>query len=317
MDDVTNIYIAFADINFRIYFLNSGNLPPFRGATLRGAIGYWLKKVACHAAGISCDECPIAQDCSYSVLFEGCPPAHREIMRKYSAIPQPMVLIINPKDDCQVLAGDSYTFTIRLFGNAIGFMRYLAFAIMQIGKNGLGRDRLLFDINEISQSNNDNTDEILYAKDSTRIIAAVPREYHLESITGDIDLIKIDFITPTRYRSGGVIVREPEFRSLFRNILRRITIMSYFYGNDHEPEVKSLIALADKVQTSRCDVRWSSFERFSGRQKQKMELDGFTGSACYSGPELATLYPYIKLAECLHVGKSTIFGFGQIKVSVE
>jgi hypothetical protein len=58
-------------------------LPPFLGATLRGALGYILKQTVCQVDHGDCDRCLLKTACAYPIIFEGVPPAERTVMRKY------------------------------------------------------------------------------------------------------------------------------------------------------------------------------------------------------------------------------------------
>jgi hypothetical protein len=46
--------LPYAEVEVQVKFLSSGNLPSFRGVTLRGGFGYQLKKTVCHIRSGKC-----------------------------------------------------------------------------------------------------------------------------------------------------------------------------------------------------------------------------------------------------------------------
>jgi hypothetical protein len=68
-----------SEVVIEVAFTGAGRLPPFRGATVRGGLGYQLKKTVCHVHNNSCSECIMRQRCAYSYVFEGVAPPDRQI----------------------------------------------------------------------------------------------------------------------------------------------------------------------------------------------------------------------------------------------
>ena len=79
----------FVELNFSATIADRAALPPFLGATLRGALGHLLRKTVCQVAHGDCDRCVLQAACPYPAVFEGRPPVDRDFMRKYPRIPQP------------------------------------------------------------------------------------------------------------------------------------------------------------------------------------------------------------------------------------
>ena len=311
--------LAFAEIRFVIRFSGSGTLPRFRGATLRGAIGFALRQAVCHIQNTACPECPVVGVCAYSCLFEGVAPAGREILRKYPNIPQPFVIIVNGDDPTDIQAGQEYSFAIRLFGQNINHVPYLAYALMQAGQKGLGRDRIPFEVVRIVQAGHLGQERTLYDGSSSNIQPAVPDATAAE---GDQDeaiagRLKIAFETPVRFRENGNSCSQADFMPFFKAVLRRVRLMTYFYGIDIS-EHCDMSGLLDKGQgISLFDdcTQHTGFSRYSNRQKRRTPLEGITGSAIYEG-EFGPILPILKLAVLTHVGKATSFGFGRIALEM-
>lgn len=151
-------------------------MPDFRGATLRGALGFALKRAVCHVCNTPCRECPVINSCVYSSLFEGVAPADRQIMRKYDHIPQPFVLVVNKQDSPEISRGQSYEFSLRVFGQSINHVPYATFAFMQAGEKGLGKDQIPFEVERVVQILTDGQERILYNGASSNILPAVPEK---------------------------------------------------------------------------------------------------------------------------------------------
>lgn len=108
-----------------------------------------------------------------------------------------------------------------------------------------------------------------------------------------------------------------EFHVLLRAALRRISGL-YFWATGRLPELdySGLLARAQAVTQVQNSLRWFDYSRYSTTQCTEMKLGGLVGEAVYHG-DLTELYPFIKAGEVLAIGKSTAFGFGRYKVSVE
>lgn len=307
--------IPFADIAIQIVFKGSGRLPPFRGATLRGALGYMLKKTVCHVKGGHCQSCPVMAGCVYSTLFEGVAPPERTMMQNYDTIPQPFVLILPAEESDTVEAEQSWEFALRLFSAAIHQLPYLAYCFMEIGNAGLGRDQIPFEVTAVKQHLSDGSEKILYHQQSNTIGQA-----RTDRLNGDVneyintDRLKIHYLTPVKYRYEGKLYGKPDFAPFMMAAVRRIRIMNHFYGDDLEDQVDfhEVLAAADEIELVEDQTHLTGFNRYSNRQQASMAMSGITGTAVYQG-DFELIWPVLKLAELTFVGKNTSFGFGRIQ----
>lgn len=126
--------------------------------------------------------------------------------------------------------------------------------------------------------------------------------------------ITISLRTPLRLRFDGHITDKIEFHILIRNLLRRISTLSYFHcGEKLELDFKGLIKRADAVKMIKPDTHWFDWKRYSTRQEEWMSLGGVTGTVSYEG-DLVEFMPLLKLGEYVHVGKGTSFGLGKYEI---
>ncbi|MGB9716175.1 MAG: CRISPR system precrRNA processing endoribonuclease RAMP protein Cas6, partial [Thermodesulfovibrionales bacterium] len=106
-----------------------------------------------------------------------------------------------------------------------------------------------------------------------------------------------------------------EFHILIRNLLRRLSLLSYFHcgGEPAELDFKKIIEMAKRVNLKERNLRWYDWERYSTRQDTRMKMGGFVGDIIFEG-YIEPFMPFIKAGEILHVGKGTSFGLGKYEI---
>lgn len=136
------------------------------------------------------------------------------------------------------------------------------------------------------------------------------------SATGDNhhSTITISLRTPLRIRFDGQITQSFEFHVLLRNLLRRVSSLSYFHcGQKLDMDFRGLIEKAATVKQTQSDTRWYDWKRYSTRQEAWMSLGGIVGSVLYEG-DLSDFMTLLRLGEYVHVGKGTSFGLGKYEI---
>jgi len=309
-----DLTLPFAE--FQVYgtFLGQGRLPPFWGPTLRGAFGYHLKKTVCHANKGVCKSCIVRNTCAYSYIFEGLPPENREFMRLYPHIPQPFVLIADMGLDTSIHSGQPLQFGMRLFGKAIELFPYIVYSLLEIGKQGAGKDRIPFCINTITQPLCGRT---LYEDGSTCLGTLEKENPPASNLVPEKNLV-VEFVTPTKIQIDGKEAASIEFETLIKTALRRISILSYFYGTPLDPKfsLNELLEGMEKIEKVSEKTQIYEFSRFSGRQKKQVPLKGIVGKVVFAG-NWACCRAILELAGIFNIGKATSFGFGRIQLSQE
>lgn len=302
------IHITSAYVIFQGRFGSGGILPSFWGPTLRGAFGYQLKKTVCHCRVGDCKACLLNSHCAYGYIFEGLPPEGREFMKLYPTIPQPFVLVLPYRGVSHIQAGQRFEFGVRLFGKAIEFFPYVAYTFLQIGQQGLGKDKLLFEIEQIYQP---LRGVVLYEKTSPNLTKAqpdpLPQPFRLDTNT-----LSVSLLTPTKLLTNGKVARHIEFKDLVRHALRRVAIFSHFYGcsTENDDYKKELMEQADHVQKIADQTEPIEINRFSGRQKRTMTLEGIIGTMRFTG-DFSRYGALFATIENIHLGKAASFGFGR------
>ena len=127
--------------------------------------------------------------------------------------------------------------------------------------------------------------------------------------------LHLNFITPTRLKFDGNLSPKPDFHILIRNLLRRISLLSYFHcGQDLDLDFKGLIENSKSIKVKEENLSWVDWERYSNRQETKMKMGGFVGSITFEGDFMPFL-SFLLLGEYIHVGKGTSFGLGKYEIA--
>ncbi|GAB6933858.1 CRISPR system precrRNA processing endoribonuclease RAMP protein Cas6 [Calditerricola satsumensis] len=301
-------------------------LPPYKGSTLRGAFGHAFRRIACaYPESFACRPCPLFSSCAYAYIFETAPPDVGTWMGTYQNVPRPYV--IEPPDDVRTAydPGDALELDIVLFGRGVAYVPHVAFALVEMGRRGLGARRGRFHLEAIASVRADGTLGPLVFNGETQQLATA----HVVTVTG-ADLaepasaghpqrLRLSFVTPTRLQRDGHLVDKPEMSLLVRALLRRVSALLVFHQGEEPPtNVRSLLDRVDRtVRLVAQEIHWLDWERYSNRHRERMKLGGIVGWAEYAGEGIADVVPWLRLAEWVHLGKNAVFGLGKIAVSVE
>lgn len=124
----------------------------------------------------------------------------------------------------------------------------------------------------------------------------------------------ISLKTPLRIRFDGQITDKLEFHVLLRNLLRRISSLSYFHcGKRLGMDFRGLIEKFRAIRQTASDIHWYDWKRYSTRQEEWMSLGGVIGSVLYEG-DMSDFMVLLRLGEYVHVGKGTSFGLGKYDI---
>lgn len=291
--------------------------------TVRGALGYQLKQLACAqkrggSLNTICKGCDFEEKCGYALCYETSQRHMPEWFKELgSDVPNLMIIEAGFEGNKTFDAGESFQFLIRLFGQAINSVGYLILAAQRAGSGGLTKDRVVCDMQKII----DPTTEALVwncEKDSLKI--PEPSRLELthpnlqEQETGEI---KLSFVTPVAFkdRETGRISEKPDFGRLIGSLVRRYTVFEASEGRRVDWKFKEITALARNVKLSDLQVKPAYWERFSTKQNKRIPISGVVGEATYEGP----VKPFVELlnaASLIRCGRSVAFGQGNVKIQV-
>ncbi len=137
---------------------------------LRGALGLTLRKLVCPQEWLdhNCPDCVLYRNCAYGQVFVPTPPPESVQLRLQQDLPRPFVIEppgLHPDDH---VTEDGLTFRLMLFGSAIDQLPYFISTLDRLGHDGMGKDRVPFQIERISTCH-PGGDEILYSEGSDTV----------------------------------------------------------------------------------------------------------------------------------------------------
>lgn len=298
---------------YRFYFATDSavRLPHFAGSAWRGAFGHSLKRTVCVVRNTPCNQCMLKNACAYSTVFETPPPANSEKMRKYTATPHPFVLQF-PKTASA--SGSIYTLDVILFGHGQRHFPYIVHALQTAGLDGIGGHQQIFSLQKIDDINLQGLKDTIYQNGELKPQqpAGLPTPPTLPS------QIEITFHTPLRIKqdSKNLATREFNFGAFFGNLLRRISMISYFHTDTPlETDFAALTAKARTVQFASQQLKWYDWTRYSSRQQTEMNMGGLIGNVQLDMQGLEDFWPYLWLGQWTHAGKGTSMGMGAYTIN--
>lgn len=181
-------------------------LPPYKGAVFRGAFGNAFRRLACIAPKADCPACDLRRKCLYVAIFEPpAPPGYRDAA-KFSQAPRPYVL--NPPliTRQSFRPGETLEFDLVLIGPAIEALPYFIHIFMEMGRQGLGRERGKYELLRVDLLQNDAAHPVYEA--STRTLRAFRPEAGPASLPEDdrAASLTLQFLTPLRLKEKGDLV---------------------------------------------------------------------------------------------------------------
>ncbi len=300
------------------FFLEAGDvliLPSYKGATLRGGFGNAFKRVVCALKKTDCADCMLKEKCVYSYVFETPPPSDTKVMTKYTNAPHPFIIEPPPERKRGYKPGDVIEFGLTLIGRATDYLPYFIYTFDELGKIGIGKGRGNYELQDVSCEG-----KTIYNSNSKTLKSFKPSILNIEpeilnSVSQNSKLLTLNFHTPTRIIYNGNLTLDLEFHILIRQLLRRVSLLSYFHcGTDiSDWDFKGMIEKAKEVNVKERNLKWHDWERYSARQDTRMKMGGFVGEITFEG-DIEPYMPFIKAGEILHVGKGTSFGLGKYEI---
>ena len=225
--------------------------------------------------------------------------------------------------------GDELVFDLLLVGRAIEYMPYVVYAVREMAKRGLGANRVPFDLSQVAVVDEHGFAQTIYAGGDHRITVSSQAtktlteliQTRLEQLRATnilfLDELRLNFRTMTRIRVDGDLQQALTFELLIRSLLRRISLLAAVHGSGRlDVNYRALIDQASGVRTRASGLHWREWERYSNRQRIKMNMGGFVGGIEYVGEAIQEFLPLIIAGETLHLGTGTTFGLGRYAIEV-
>lgn len=284
--------MQFEFYRFRFVFqaLDAVSFPPGAAANaLRGAFGILLRTSAAEEA--------------YTRFFE--PTSSRLGPSGLRDQPRPFVLRGSHLDGSSFAPGEEFSFAMHVFELRRPILPDIGAAFAGLREAGIGLSRGRAELIRVEQ---------LDLSDKCQLGGAPPSAISLDPESDTVNVIRIQFVTPTELKTAGAVTERPDFPVLFGRLRDRICTLQSLYGKDRwELDFRAMGERASQVRLTRCDLNWEYAARKSTRTKRTHPLGGFTGEVEYQG-DLAEFLPWLHAGRWVGVGRQTVWGKGELHV---
>jgi hypothetical protein len=216
---------------FHCQFTGDARLPGYLGSTLRGALGWALKKTSCALRRQQCTDCLLREQCAYSWIFET-EQYQAGDSRRVNARPHPFILQPAENVAGKKQAGAGLTFSLLLLDRANELLPQIVYAVRLMGESGIGSGRRYglgrFKIGKIIAGQHilyDGMDEILHPLENINKITVE------SNLAKSINSLQVTLQTPLRLKQNNRLNLNLPFHVLIRACLRRITALEEAYPN--------------------------------------------------------------------------------------
>ncbi len=234
------------------------------------------------------------------------------VLRKYPNAPHPFVLVPPLDNGTELAAGTSLDLGITLIGRGIDYLPHFIRVFEGMGSDGRygGRFRIRSVVSAVGAN------QVVY-DGMTRRFVAEPPLWKPEETTAAVRRLSVEFLTPLRIRTEERYNLRPDFVAIVHALLRRIHLLSEIHGDGSTDGghtwMHELFRQADAVKTERADFRLYAWDRMSGRQGRRVQMDGVIGRLEAEG-DLTELAGYFRAGEWLSVGSGTSMGMGKYRM---
>lgn len=306
-----------ARYRFLFRALDRIDLPPYAGSAWRGVFGHGLKKSLCVTGLPQCDGCQLARGCAYVYLFETPPPPDTAKLRRYTSAPHPFVIETSIDAPRVIERGAVFDLGWALVGRANARLAYIIQGLRAAGQRGIGRGRGRFAVEAVEQESTPGAGDWRTVYEAASGVLRLFEPALLSPPEEVPDAIRLAFRTPLRLKREGRLVgpEDFEFHDLFRNLLRRLSLLSYFHSDDPwELDFAGLSRGSRGVVLAGRRLEWYEWARYSGRQGTPMKMGGLVGEVWLEGEAAAAYWPFLWLGQWVHAGKGTSMGLGRFRV---
>lgn len=262
----------------------------FYGTRLRGALGYFLKKISCKQKQSSCSECMLKTFCVYQRFYEDAG------IRPWRLIPP------SPGTYC---SGESFEFEIVFFDDFGLHIPFVTLAIKDMGLKGIGKDDTdRYELIEAHAQSLSKVERPIYHEGELNYN---PQDFLSDSRESDIEYnenqITVLFKTPLRLKNESHLVTSLNEKIFWEACLERAKSLGYEIAPNDTFFDLALVSSKSK---------WLEHKRYSTRQKSNMQLGGVVGEITLAG-DIKKYKKIFSLIEMTGLGKATTFGFGHVE----
>lgn len=277
-----------------------------------GVFGRALREISCVRPGIECSDCDVLFDCPYSKLFSAPRPPETELMRRYTTVPVPHVFHVPPEHPRTLLEGQALDLGLVLVGDANDGCDLMIQAMAEAGNGGLGAGRLQLWLQQVEQHVPGRGEPWLLAAKGEIHDAQSPE---MPALPPAPERVRMQFLTAYKASGKPVGGHPVEIERLLMAIVRRISLLQYFYtGQRLEAAFDQLKLAAQRVVVLGCRMQRQRAARYAAGHGRQVDHSGLVGEIDLDLSGCEALWPYLHLGQWLNVGKSASMGFGDFTV---
>jgi hypothetical protein len=308
------VTLRISPARFRLETLGPFRVPEYKGALFRGGFGQYFRGLVCVTRAPVCAGCQHLAGCPYSTVFETpVIPEQFTVLKKYPNAPHPFTLVPPLDARTSLPPRTPLELGVTLIGPGIEYLPHSIRVFEAMGQDGRygGRFRLRSVVSAVDPG------KVIF-DGATRRFLAEPPLWRPAEPANEARRMAVEFLTPLRIRTEGRYNLRPDFVAITQALLRRIHLLSSIYGDsdgDHT-WMHPLFRKADMARTERAEFQVYAWDRMSGRQGRRVQMDGVVGRLEAIG-DLTELAPYFDAGTWLQVGSGTSMGMGRYRMRME
>ncbi|MBT9133405.1 MAG: hypothetical protein DDT38_00126 [Firmicutes bacterium] len=311
-----SFFLSYARFAFQLEARAEAILPPYLGSTLRGVLGRAFRDLACMARRPDCGGCMFISRCAYAYVFETNRLTVPEETGHYY-VPHPFVLEPPLEQRTYFAKEERLAFNLVLLGQGLEYLPFFIAAFHLSDKLALGAKRYPFALVKVDQLL--EADVIPVWNEGSSLLRQPAVQNLIASLNGQAcgpapEELTVLLETPARLVYEGQLAHRLDFPLLMRALFRRLGLLGKAHGRTALAlPFQELLHAAGTVEAVQTDLVWQDWDRYSSRQRTKLQMGGLVGSVRFRG-KLQPFLPFLRMGEIVHVGKGTVFGLGKIKL---
>lgn len=253
---------------------------------------------------------------AFNLLFEGAVSEDPYARRRYQRPGPPFVIHPPLGAPLPTEISASLELPILLLGRGIRLLNDFCLALQTLGTRGFHQGEGRFSLVRVeAQDLGGNRVQVWPV--GSRNLSPLPVSqagWFLDSFA-ESTAVKLTLQTPARVLSAGRPLFNPDFKSLFPFILRRVTAMAHAYADiDLVADPPFFLEAAAKVVELENQLLWQDWRLLEGEGRHQ-ELGGVVGAITLAGDSLREILGLLRFGSLLNLGKGATYGAGHFSLS--
>lgn len=224
--------------------------------------------------------------------------------------------------NCNFSQGDCFDFEFVIYGYAIIHLPMVLYSLDTLAENGLGKIKSSFKLVNARAININGSQVELF--DNGKVLQErLSDDICHEVMPPNVDALCSESVeaiiklkSPTRWSQGVNSKTEFVFYDFFKAVLRRVSMLSYFWSKDEwsDFEFKLLLDSVKEITPTKVNLEWVSYKRYSSVQDKEVLLNGWQGEVRFKNMP-AGIADILKSASLVNIGKGAVFGSGKFSIA--